>query len=111
MNEITDNESVRAELVALSASGDLLDLARHLRELGVESLLFARPDGRIERVVTDRQIAHLATWHSAVTFIPARHRAEEQRSNSLPVPFPVQATALTETSRSTEGERVRSQTG
>lgn len=55
------NASTRAELLRLTPSGDLLDLARQMRDMGVESLLFCSPSGRIEQVVTDRQIAHLAT--------------------------------------------------
>jgi hypothetical protein len=55
------NESTREELLALTPSGDLMDLARRLREQGVESLLICRPDGRITQVVTDRQIASLAS--------------------------------------------------
>ncbi len=54
------NASTRSELLRLAPSGDLLDLARQMRDMGVESLLFCRPSGRIEQVVTDRQIAHLA---------------------------------------------------
>ncbi len=54
------NPSTRAELLRLTPSGDLLDLARRMRDMGVESLLFAAPSGRIDQVVTDRQIAHLA---------------------------------------------------
>jgi hypothetical protein len=52
--------STRAELLRLTPSGDLLDLARQMRDLGVESLLFTAPSGRIHQVVTDRQIAYLA---------------------------------------------------
>lgn len=52
--------AIRSELLRLTPSGDLLDLAREMRQLGVESLLFAGPTGRIQRVVTDRQIASLA---------------------------------------------------
>lgn len=54
------NPSTRADLLRLTPSGDLLDLARQMRDMGVESLLFAAPSGRIEQVVTDRQIAYLA---------------------------------------------------
>ena len=52
--------STRSELLRLTPSGDLLDLARQMRDLGVESLLLCAPSGRINQVVTDRQIAHLA---------------------------------------------------
>ncbi len=55
------DESMLSELKALTSSGDLLDLARQMRNVGVESLLFCGADGRIARVVTDRQIAHLAS--------------------------------------------------
>jgi hypothetical protein len=55
------NESTHQELLALTPSGDLMDLARRLRRQGVESLLICRPDGRIAQVVTDRQIAQLAS--------------------------------------------------
>lgn len=55
-----ENPSTRAELLRLTPSGDLLDLARSMRDMGVESLLFCSPSGRIQQVVTDRQIAHLA---------------------------------------------------
>ncbi len=55
------NESTYQELLALTPTGDLMDLARRLRENGVESLLICGPDGRIEQVVTDRQIAQLAS--------------------------------------------------
>jgi hypothetical protein len=58
------NESTRQELLALTSSDDLMDLARQLREQGVESLLICRPGGRIAQVVTDRQIAQLATAES-----------------------------------------------
>lgn len=54
------NPSTRTELLRLTPSGDLLDLAREMRDMGVESLLFAGPSGRITQVVSDRQIAHLA---------------------------------------------------
>ena len=54
------NASTRARLLRLTPSGDLLDLARQMRDMGVESLLFCAPSGRIAQVVTDRQIAHLA---------------------------------------------------
>lgn len=55
------NESTYKELLALTPSGDLMDLARRLRQQGVESLLMCRPDGQIAEVVTDRQIAQLAS--------------------------------------------------
>lgn len=54
------NPSTRIELLQLTPSGDLLDLARGMRDMGVESLLFCAPSGRIRQVVSDRQIAHLA---------------------------------------------------
>jgi hypothetical protein len=47
-------------LQQISPNGDLLDLAVQMRDRGVESLLFARSDGKILAVVTDRQIAYLA---------------------------------------------------
>lgn len=108
MNDSTDSESVRRELVALTASDDLMNLARHLRELGVESLLFARPDGRIDRVVTDRQIAHLATRQPPIDVVPTQQRGDV---GPAPTPVPVQATGPTWPSRSSEGEGVRSQAG
>lgn len=60
MSEEELNPSTRAELLKLTPSGDLLDLAREMRDMGVESLLFCAPSGRIRHVVSDRQIAHLA---------------------------------------------------
>ena len=54
------NPPTRTELLRLTPSGDLLDLAREMRQMGVESLLFCSPNGRIQQVVTDRQIASLA---------------------------------------------------
>lgn len=62
-----DNQSTRAGLLRLTPSGDLLDLAREMRDMGVESLLFCASSGRIERVVTDRQIAHLAAHPEPVS--------------------------------------------
>jgi len=55
------NESIRDRLLALTPSGDLMDLALQLREHGVESLLLCRPAGQIVQVITDRQIAQLAS--------------------------------------------------
>ena len=54
------DSSTRTELLRLTPSGDLLDLALRMRDMGVESLLFCAPSGRINQVVTDRQIAHVA---------------------------------------------------
>jgi hypothetical protein len=55
------NESTHDELLALTPSGDLMDLARRLRQQGVECILICRPHGQIVQVVTDRQIAQLAS--------------------------------------------------
>ena len=60
MLEDETDRSTRSELENLTPSGDLLDLARAMRDMGVESLLICRPGGQIEQVVTDREIARLA---------------------------------------------------
>ena len=77
------NESTHQELLALTPSGDLMDLARQLRARGVESLLICRPGGRISQVVTDRQIAALAA--------PDIHRSPRFKTPlpAIPAPRPV----------------------
>ena len=114
------NESTREELLALTPSGDLMDLARQLREQGVESLLICRPDGRITQVVTDRQIASLASVEpgSLLRFDTPRPVGTAQRfarSERPAVPQsrrPDDDLMPADTSRrSPEGEGVRRQTG
>jgi hypothetical protein len=78
------NDAEAGLLYDVSPSGDLMDLARGMREKGVESLLFAGPDGRITRVVTDRQVAHLA--ESPVAESPAQPLAEAQVGPPSAVP-------------------------
>ncbi len=82
------NESMWTRLSQLTASGDPLDLAIQMRELGVESLLFCRPEGRIEQVVTDRQIAALATRHGGDDAIPTQNR------QPLDLPTPADHTSV-----------------
>ncbi|MDQ2740567.1 MAG: hypothetical protein M3Y35_18545, partial [Actinomycetota bacterium] len=64
-------------LQQISPNGDLLDLAVQMRDRGVESLLFARPDGKILAVVTDRQIAYLA----ASPVVTAAKRLDDQAAH------------------------------
>ena len=75
----TSDDVTRAHLCGLTPSGDLLDLALQMRQMGVESLLISRPDGRIRRTLTDRQIAHLAATPSSGELIP-----EQLRRRPLP---------------------------
>jgi len=78
-------ESIEELLLRLSPSGDLLDLAREMREQGVESLMFAGRDGRIATVVTDRQIAYLAAAPRQSASAPEQHRYGG-RSDEDPAP-------------------------
>ena len=61
MGRDIDPERSHSRVEELGEAADLLELAMRMRDHGVESLLFAGSDGRITRVVTDRQIAALAT--------------------------------------------------
>ncbi len=61
MGRDIDPERRHSRVEELGEAADLLDLAMRMRDHGVESLLFADSDGLITRVVTDRQIAVLAT--------------------------------------------------
>lgn len=61
MNMGRDIDPEHSRVEELGEATDLLELAMRMRDHGVESLLFADPGGRITRVVTDRQIAALAT--------------------------------------------------
>ncbi len=61
MGRDIDPERSHSRVEELGEAADLLELAMRMRDHGVESLLFAGSDGRMTRVVTDRQIAALAT--------------------------------------------------
>ena len=61
MGRDMDPERSHSRVEELGEAADLLELAMRMRDHGVESLLFAGSDGRMTRVVTDRQIAALAT--------------------------------------------------
>ena len=76
------DHSTRSQLMKLTPSGDLLDLAREMREMGVETLLFCRPGGQIDQVVTDRHIAHLAA--SAAPPAPVESVPGQQPDDSDP---------------------------
>lgn len=78
------NPSTRTELLRLTPSGDLLDLAREMRQMGVESLLFCSPAGRIQQVVTDRQIASLAATPDPVPLATDVPAVDPAGSSSLP---------------------------
>ena len=84
------NESTYQELLALTPTGDLMDLARRLRQEGVESLLMCRPDGRIDQVISDRQIAQLASpdTRAMTQFVtPSDVQVGARRTDgSVPVP-------------------------
>jgi hypothetical protein len=82
MLEDETNSLARRELLRLTRSDDLLDLAREMRDMGVESILFCTPQGRIRQVVTDRQIAHLAASYAAPSAAP---RSAEREPVSQPI--------------------------
>ena len=88
------NELMWTRLSELTASGDPLDLAIQMRELGVESLLFCRPEGRIEQVVTDRQIAALATRNGPADVIPAQNRQPLELPAPADFPAPADQTSV-----------------
>jgi len=54
------NPTTRGEVLRHIGSGDFIALAREMRDSGVESLLLCNASGRIEQVLTDRQVAHLS---------------------------------------------------
>src|ERR1700712_3171592 len=113
------DESTHQELLALTPSGDLMDLARQLRNQGVESLVIGRRGGRITQVVTDRQIAQLAAPDSypATRFDSPGSTLHAPPSRSAGQSVPAQSGGTddglvsAESPRSAEGEGIRGQAG
>jgi len=108
-------EDLEELLRPLSPTGDLLDLARVMRELGVESLIFAGSDGRISTVVTDRQIAHLAAAPPNSASVTGRRRqarsVEEPAASTPAAQVPSQQPAPNGSAVAANGAQVRSQPG